>query len=119
MKLIYIAGPFRGLTAWDIEQNIRGAEGWALTVAASGAVPVVPHSMYRYFQGAMKDEFRLEATLEILRRCDAVLLTPGWRKSQGSLGELAEAQRLGIPQFETERGQLSKPLLDWIAKVKS
>jgi len=36
-----------------------------------------------------------------LKRCDAVVLTPKWRKSPGTLAEIELAKKLGIPVFDT------------------
>jgi hypothetical protein len=38
--------------------------------------------------------------LEILRRCDAVLVTTDWRDSAGARGEVNEAKRIGLPVFD-------------------
>ena len=101
MKLIYIAGPFRAKNGWEIERNIREAEELALVVAQLGAVPVCPHTMYRFFNGVLLDQFWLDATLDLLRVCDAILLLPRWRESQGAKGERDEAMTIGIPVFNT------------------
>lgn len=101
MKLVYIAGPFRAHTAWDIEQNIRRAEERSLEVWRRGMAALCPHTNTRFFQGAALDEVWLEGTLEMLRRCDAVLLVPNWRGSSGTRAEITEALRLGIPVFES------------------
>ena len=97
MKLIYIAGPFRGPTAWDIAENVRSAERWALEVARLGFVPVCPHAMTAHFHGQCTEQFWVDATLELLRRCDGAIFIPGWEESRGSRGELAECERLGTP----------------------
>jgi hypothetical protein len=34
-----------------------------------------------------------------MRRCDLVVVVPGWETSGGTLKEIAEAERLGIPVF--------------------
>lgn len=99
MKVVYVAGPFRGQTPWDVECNIRKAEEVAFEVARLGAMPLCPHTMTRYFDRQCTDEFWLEGTLELLRRCDAILLLEGWEASVGSRGELQEAQRLNLPIF--------------------
>ncbi len=100
MKVVYVAGPFRGPTAWAIESNIRRAEEVGLEVARLGAMPIIPHSNTRYFHGEGEDQFWLDGTMELLRRCDAIVLCPGWERSSGSRGEKAEAERLGFPAFE-------------------
>jgi len=99
MKVVYIAGPFTGATAWDIEQNVRRAEEAALEVAGLGAMPLCPHTNSRFFYGQNTPEFWYEGTMELLRRCDAILLLPDWQESKGCIAEEAEAKRLGLPRF--------------------
>ncbi len=96
MKVIYIAGPYRGKDAWEVERNIRMAEVTEFAVASMGFVPLCPHTMYRYFDGTLSDEFWLEATQELLRRCDGIVMSIGWEHSSGSKAELELARELGI-----------------------
>lgn len=97
--VIYIAGPFRGANAWEVEQNIRRAEAVAFQVAQAGAMPLCPHTNTRFFDGTLTAEFWLEGTMELLRRCDAAIFTPLWMKSSGARAEHDEAGRLGLPRF--------------------
>ncbi len=99
MKVVYIAGPYRGPNAWDIEQNIRRAEELSLEVWKIGAAALCPHTNTRHFQGAAPDDLWLEGDLEMLRRCDAVLMVPGWQRSQGALAEREEALVRGLQVF--------------------
>jgi len=115
MKTVYIAGPFRGKTSWLVEENIRQAERVGLLVASMGAIPFIPHSMYRFFNGERTDDFWIAATLELLRRSDALVLIKGWKDSTGSRGENEEAKRLGKPVFDLEVDGLA-PLAEWIDK---
>lgn len=101
MKLIYIAGPFRGANAWAIEQNIRRAEETAFMVWSAGFVAICPHTNTRFFEGALPDHMWLEGDLEILSRCDAMVLAPNWEHSRGTAAEIAFAQERGIRVFET------------------
>lgn len=100
MRVIYIAGPFRGAHAWAVAQNVRRAEELAFAGCQLGAAVLCPHANTAHFDGTLTDDYWLAATLELLRRCDAVLLVPGWEKSSGTRGEVAEAKRLGMPVFE-------------------
>ncbi len=99
MKVIYIAGKYRGSTPWEVEQNIRAAEEVAARVWAMGMVALCPHANSRHMEGVATDEVFLAGTLELMRRCDAVLLVPNWRDSVGARAEVAEAERLGLPVF--------------------
>jgi hypothetical protein len=93
MKVIYVAGPFRGETPWQVEENIRIAERTGLRVAKAGHIPLIPHTMYRFFDGSASDEFWLEGTQELLRRCDGIVMSVGWERSSGSKAELDLAMR--------------------------
>lgn len=109
MKLVYIAGAYRGATPYETEQNIRRAEREGLEAAQLGTMPVIPHTMTRYFDGTVTHEFWLAGTLELMRRCDALLIAPGWENSAGTQAEIKEAHRLNIPVFYSQRG-----LADWL-----
>jgi hypothetical protein len=95
IALVYIAGPFRGPTAWDIEQNVRNAEVFGLEIARLGGMPVIPHANTRYFHGQCNDQFWLDGTLRLMEVCDAMVLCTGWECSTGAKGERARFIELG------------------------
>ena len=99
MKLVYIAGRFRGATPWDVEKNIRAAEEVGFEVATLGAMPVIPHSMTRYFDKTLTDAFWLAGTMELLSQCDAVMTVANHAESKGAAAELAAARADGKPVF--------------------
>lgn len=99
MKCGYVAGPFRGPNAWDIEENIRRAERLALEVWRLGAACICPHTNTRFFQGAADDRVWLDGDLEILARCDFIVMTPDWRRSSGATAEHDFALTRGIRVF--------------------
>jgi Domain of unknown function (DUF4406) len=101
VKVVYIAGPFRAPTHWGIVLNVRQAEVWALEVWKLGGVAICPHLNTANFQGALPDEAWLDGTLEMLRRCDAIFLIPGWEASAGARGEREEAERRGMAVLGT------------------
>jgi hypothetical protein len=113
LRLVYIAGPFRGANAWLVEQNIRKAEALALEVWKLGAAVICPHTNTRFFDGAAPDAVWLEGDLEILSRCDAVLMVEGWEQSQGAVAESVFATDKGIRVF-TSLADLSQ----WIDYAK-
>lgn len=101
IKLVYVAGPFRGPNAWAIENNIRRAEELGFQVAEVGAMPLIPHCNTRFFNGTLSDsELWLPGTLEMLRRCDAAIFLPTWEFSTGARAEREECVRLRIPTFD-------------------
>lgn len=101
MKVVFISGPYRDSNEWLVEQNIRQAEALALSAWGIGVAVHCPHKNTARFGGALPDEVWLKGDLEILRRCDAVLCTPDWRRSSGATAEVALAKSLGIPVVET------------------
>ena len=101
--IIYIAGPFRGATPWDVERNVRIAEEASLEVARAGHVPLCPHTMYRHFDKSLPDAFWLDATLALLTRCDAILMVGAWRDSKGAVAELRAARARGLREYELNR----------------
>jgi len=101
VKVVYVAGRFRGATAWEIERNVRDAEAIGFEVAMLGASPLIPHANTRYFHGTASDVFWLEATLALLRKADAVVCVWNWKESEGAKAEVVEAATLGIPVFKT------------------
>ena len=121
--LIYIAGPYRAETTWKRDQNIQRARTWGLVVAKSGAYPVIPHSNTAHFDDEAPDTLWLSGTLELLRRCDGILLTPGWTHSSGSKAEYEEALKLGLPFLDAEgwdnRGgaHIREDIDEWLVKV--
>ncbi len=98
--LVYTAGPYTDPDPWECEQNVRRAEALAREVMLIGAWPICPHSNSRwYFTRTCSYEQAIEGTLEIMRRCDAVIFTPDWGRSKGARGEHEEAVRLGMTRF--------------------
>lgn len=104
MKVIYIAGPFGAPTSWQVAENIRSAERLALEVWRLGAVAICPHANSGTMAGALPEATALAGYLEVLRRCDAVLLMPDWRQSPGACQEHAQAKRERMPTFDSIEG---------------
>ena len=100
-KVVYIGGPFRGNSAWDIEENIRRAERLALEVWRLGVACLCPHTNTRFFQNAAPDDVWLVGDLAMLARCDAFLVTEDWERSSGTRAEVAFCEKYDIPVFYT------------------
>ena len=101
MKVVYIAGKFRGPTAWDIAENVRAAERAGLEVAKLGAMPLIPHANTAHFHGQCTDEFWIEGTLELLERSDAIWVfnREHYTSSEGTQGEVRRARIIGRHVF--------------------
>lgn len=129
MKLVYIAGPFSptpsqlrcrveshyseyykdpaGALRRDcIRENVLCATRLAVRVAASGDyLPVCPHSntggddFLEDFLALHDPSWWYAATLELLRRCDAIALVDGWEESNGACREVIEASEQGLERW--------------------
>lgn len=101
--MLYVAAPYRAKTTAELQQNVAVARHIGKLAARKGWFPVMPTvntAMFdRDFPDLDDDEFWLEGTAELMRRCDAVVMSPGWSQSAGARAELLEAQRRGIPVF--------------------
>lgn len=73
----------------------------------AGYAALCPHLNTACFDGACADESFLAGGLELLRRCDLVVLAPRWETSRGTLQEVAEAQAQDIPVWEWRAGELA------------
>lgn len=101
IKVVYVAGPFSGKDGWEVAENVHRAERLAREVTRLGAAPLTPHSIGARMDGTETCEFWVAATLEMMRRCDAVVLTDDWERSAGARGEVDDAGRHGIPVLYT------------------
>ena len=100
MKLVYVAGPLMAANDWEIRENIHRAAALGLEVAKLGCYPVIPHTNTgSVFIGTITPEFWYAGTLELLRRCDAMILTPDWEDSKGARAEVEDAKHRGQPIF--------------------
>ena len=113
MYMIYVAGPIRAKTEWERTQNIRRAEAVALELWKAGFAVHCPHKNTEGMSGACPEGTFLAGDLEILRRCDAMVLLPGWETSEGSRNELVYAKERGIPMV------LAYSNLDYVADLKN
>ena len=116
IKTVYVAGPLTPISGTEnhaIEYlvNMRNMVTAARKLLMAGYYPFVPAFDFLFFmilpEGAKYccDEVEISGpqiknySMEWLRRCDAILLLPGWSKSKGSIAEFYEAINLGIPTF--------------------
>ena len=99
MKLAYVAGKYRGRTHNEIAQNIHAARSVATRLWELGYAVICPHTNSGFMSGVAAEEVFLEGGLEMLRRCDLLVLVDGWAGSEGTAIEIEEAKRIGLPVF--------------------
>lgn len=117
--LIYVAGPYRAPTAWQRDENIHRARRCGVEIARTGiAYPVIPHGNTAHFDGEAPDALWLEGTIALMKRCDGVVMIPGWRASAGARDERSVAFASSIPVLDLDGcGLDSAVLLRWIQNI--
>lgn len=100
MKVGYVAGKYRASSIWGIEKNIQAARSVAEELWRLGYVVLCPHTNTAHFDGKVPNDEFLRGYLELLRRCDFVVLVPGWSRSRGARIERFTAKVCGIPCYE-------------------
>src|SRR5689334_9793045 len=97
MITVYIAGPY---TSPDPCENTNRAIKMADQLLARGFAPFVPHLSHFWHTVSPKPyQTWIDYDLEWVKRCDCVLRLCG--ESKGADGEVALAESIGIPVFET------------------
>jgi len=102
MKRVYVAGAYSSGNVIGVLDNIREGMRWSTKVFLAGHAPFSPWLDFHY-QLMLRDGEALsvpdyyEYSLAWLRASDCVFVTPGWEDSKGTVAEIQEAERLGIP----------------------
>jgi len=104
IHFVYVAGPFTAKRTWEVECNVRRAEQMAFALLDSIEVddnvfPIVPHTMSRFFHGVRSGDYWIAGTLELLDRCDSMIVCDGWEESTGTLNEIEHCKKHGIPFY--------------------
>lgn len=100
-KIAYVAGPYRAASEYLVSKNIMAAEEIGVKLWYYGFVVIIPHKNTAYFGGAysLPDSVWLQGDLEIIKRCDLLVVAPAWQFSSGTKSEIALAEQIGIPVY--------------------
>lgn len=112
IKRVYIAGILTPRGYFSVNPAIdcliaqREMIKWGWKAMQAGYDPFVPAFDAAFWMVMGEGEFMTEPmikrySLSWLEVCDAVVLTPGWQKSIGTLTEIKRAEKRGIPVFES------------------
>lgn len=103
MKLVYIAGPYRSGTTFGLKKNIDKAERVAVKYWQLGYAVICPHKNTSFLDGTCSDKVFLDGDLEMLKRCDVIVMMKGWQKSKGAKTELffAKANKIKVIYAKT------------------
>jgi hypothetical protein len=97
-KLIYIAGKLND-DACGYIQNVHEMINYAESIRMVGCSVAVPCNdlIHGLVIGCHEYKDYFENNVEIMKRCDAVALVPGWKSSEGTKREILIAEKIGIP----------------------
>lgn len=123
---VYIAGPMRGLSGWNLQAFHDAVVRWkaaghqpfspALIVDSLGYRTDIPCNPHDGGRGHLLHV--IEIDLACIRAADALCLLPGWERSRGSTVELALAQFLGLPIYDAVTMQEIHPVkTPWTADL--
>jgi Domain of unknown function (DUF4406) len=97
MKLIYVAGPYRADGWHYVLENILEARKYARALWLKGWAVICPHTNTILMDGPeFPAKVFLDGDIEILKRCDAILMLPRWLESVGAMGEYNAARECGM-----------------------
>jgi len=104
MKIAFISGPYRPSNGKTVLENIRNAEKYAIKYWRLGYAVICPHLNTAHFDGLCPDHVWLDGDLEILKRCDVIVMIPGYWKSSGAIKEFQLAHKLGLEVIHDYEG---------------
>jgi hypothetical protein len=95
--IAYISGKYSG----NIEENIENARKVAIELWEKGYSVLCPHLNTIHFELDCKCTYEdyIKGDLELLARCDAIVMLQGWNGSKGAVREKEFAQSLGMPIY--------------------
>lgn len=100
-ELLYLIGPYRAKTKFGILANVLRASEIAQYLWRTGNFTVIcPHmNSAMILDGYVADTYILEGYRDIMCRCDAIAVMPGWRGSSGSVDEMKLAHSRGMKVY--------------------
>lgn len=101
--IIYLATPIRPKNGKTVEENVRNAKSLALELWKKGYTVICPAANsdlpISLAEKELEAERWLNGDIEILQRCDAMVVAPDWEKSDGVKGEITVAGMYGVPVY--------------------
>lgn len=96
MKLAYVSGPYRSGSVNGIYHNIHAAREVASQWWGKGYAVICPHMNTAFLDGSCDDGIWLAGDIEILSRCDVIIMMPNWPDSEGARKEHDFAKQHGL-----------------------
>ena len=85
--MLYIAGKYRSNSTDGVKENIRVARAYAEKYWKLGYAVICPHTNSGLMESDVPEQLFMEGDLEIIKRCDVIVMLPGWIESAGSRAE--------------------------------
>ena len=95
--LIYVSGKYTG----DVDENILAARSVAIRLWELGHAALCPHLNTAHFEHDCNvgyDQY-IEGDLNMIARCDAIVMVNGWEESKGAKIEKEYAEKLVMPVY--------------------
>lgn len=86
-KIAYISGQYSNPDPSKQGQNINNAADVAKEYWKKGYAVICPHLNTAWFDNTVPYKDFLEGDIEIMLRCDVVIMLPGWENSHGAKAE--------------------------------
>ena len=96
MQVVYISGAYRNKSINGVYENIQKARTEAIKWWRKGYAVICPHMNTALMDGSCDDSIWIKGDLEILSRCDIIVMLKGWRDSEGACCEWDDAVASGI-----------------------
>jgi len=112
MPLLYIAGPYSDPDPiHGVERNVSRASAIALEAWRAGWAAICPHKNTYPFHHCpdIPESTWLAGDIAMLKRCDAILMIPGWSNSKGAKNEAREAQKAGLKVIDYHLAGIPAP----------
>jgi len=118
-RVLYVAGPYRHYSTHKQFENILRARKIAKHLWNLGFTVICPHTNSMLMDdNAASDELFLAGGLELLKRCDAIVMLPLWELSPGSMTEKSIAEDHDIPVFYWDDPVSQDALIEWSNKCQ-
>jgi len=103
MTLCYVSGPYtkNNMNGKTQEENIAQARQIGCRLWEKGFSVIVPHENTSYFEKDCNIDYNtyIRGDLDMLSRCDYIVMTPDWESSKGAIIEKDYADILKIPIY--------------------
>lgn len=95
--VVYVSGKYTGKDADEVRENITNARTTAILVWEAGFCCICPHTNTIFFEKdclCTYDDY-MAGDLELVNRCDALLMLDNWLDSKGAKIEHEHAKKEG------------------------